>query len=66
MLYRKISKKIEEHSALSKFISNKDYNIKRAYVLSNEQQVYIKNGITYMPIYYIMFFQNISNVVVEL
>ena len=31
-------------------------NIKKAYVLSNEQKVYTKNGITYIPIYYIMFF----------
>ena len=53
------------HSALDKFISNDEYNIKRAYVLSNEQNVFIKNGITYIPIYYVMFFQNISNVVEE-
>lgn len=51
------------HSALDKFLSNKEYNIKRAYVLSNEQQVYTEKGITYMPIYYVMFFQNESNVV---
>lgn len=51
------------HSALDKFLSNKEYNIKRAYVLSNEQKVYSENGITYIPIYYIMFFQNDSNVV---
>ncbi|MBR5323431.1 MAG: ATP-binding protein [Muribaculaceae bacterium] len=51
------------HSALDKFLSNKEYNIKKAYVLSNEQQVYTEKGITYMPIYYVMFFQNESNVV---
>ena len=51
------------HSALDKFLSNDEYNIKRAYVLSNEQKVYTKNGITYIPVYYIMFFQNVSNVV---
>jgi len=51
------------HSALDKFISNNDYNIKRAYVLSNEQRVYDEKGIIYMPIYYVMFFQNTSNVV---
>lgn len=49
------------HSALSKFIENKDYNIKRAYLLSNERNVYEDGGITYIPIYYIMFFHNISN-----
>lgn len=51
------------HSALTKFIENDDYNIKRAYVLSNEQKVYEDSGITYIPIYYIMFFHNVSNVV---
>lgn len=51
------------HSALDKFISNDDYNIKKAYVLSNEREVFVYNGITYIPIYYIMFFQNVSNVV---
>ena len=51
------------HSALDKFISNDDYNIKKAYVLSNEREVFVHNGITYIPIYYIMFFQNVSNVV---
>jgi len=53
------------HSALDKFISNDDYNIKKAYVLSNEREVFVDNGITYIPIYYIMFFQNISNVIEE-
>lgn len=53
------------HSALDKFISNDDYNIKKAYVLSNEREVFVDNGITYVPIYYIMFFQNSSNVVEE-
>lgn len=53
------------HSALDKFLSNSEYNIKKAYVLSNEQKVYVEDGIIYIPIYYIMFFQNISNVVEE-
>ena len=51
------------HSALDKFLSIEEYNIKRAYVLSNEQRVYTQNGITYIPIYYVMFFENNSNVV---
>ena len=46
------------HSALDKFLTNKEYNITKAYVLSNEQKVYTKNGITYIPIYYVMFLQN--------
>ena len=53
------------HSALDKFLLNDEYNIKKAYVLSNEQKVYNDNGIIYMPVYYVMFFQNISNVVEE-
>lgn len=53
------------HSALDKFLANVEYNIKRAFVLSNEQRVYRdKQGITYIPIYYVMFFNNDSNVVV--
>lgn len=51
------------HSSLTRFLSTEEYNIKRAYVLSNEQNVYTKWGITYIPIYYVMFFENISNVV---
>lgn len=51
------------HSALSKFISIEEYNIRRAYVLSNEQQVFTRNGIIYMPIYYIMFFENSSQII---
>lgn len=53
------------HSALNKFLTNDEYNVKRAYVLSNEQKVYTKKGITYIPIYYVMFFQNESNVVTQ-
>lgn len=51
------------HSALNKFLSIAEYNIQRAYVLSNERHVYQKDGITYAPIYNIMFFHNNSNVV---
>ena len=51
------------HSALSRFLSNEEYNIKRGYVLSNEREVHIKDGVIYIPIYYVMFFRNESNVV---
>lgn len=43
------------HSALNKLTSNKDYNIKKGYVLSNERTIKIKNSIIYLPIYYAMF-----------
>ena len=45
------------HSALNHFISNDDYNVKKGFVLSNEREVAIKDKITYLPIYYIMFFK---------
>lgn len=48
------------HSALNAFVKNEDYHIKKAYVLSNEREVMTKGKITYLPIYYIMFFQNNS------
>lgn len=51
------------HSALDKFISNKDYPVKEAMVLSNQREVEIdKNGITYMPVYYSMFIVGNSDV----
>lgn len=46
------------HSALNTFVKNEDYHIKRGYVLSNEREVVLKGKIAYLPIYYIMFFQN--------
>lgn len=51
------------HSSLDRFLSNKEYNINRAYVLSNEKNVFTEKGITYLPIYYVMFIQKTSNVV---
>lgn len=46
------------HSALNTFVKNEDYHIKKAFVVSNERTVTTKGKITYIPIYYIMFFQN--------
>ena len=43
------------HSALNTFVSNDDYHIKKAYVLSNERTVRTTGRITYLPIYYVMF-----------
>ena len=45
------------HSALNNFVQNEDYNIKKAFVVSNERTVTTKGKITYIPIYYIMFFK---------
>jgi len=46
------------HSALNTFVKNEDYHIKKAFVVSNERTVTTKGKITYIPIYYIMFFKN--------
>lgn len=54
----KSGKDYKVHSALDRFIATPDYHISRAVVLSNEQKVYDDNGITYMPVYYVMFFKN--------
>lgn len=44
------------HSALNNFVQNEDYHIKKAFVVSNERTVSQKGKITYIPIYYVMFF----------
>ena len=44
------------HSALNNFVSNEDYHIKKAFVVSNERTVKTNGKITYLPIYYIIFF----------
>lgn len=36
------------------------YHIKKAFVLSNERKVSSKGKITYLPIYYVMFFSAAS------
>ncbi len=43
------------HTALNHFVSNEDYRINKAIVLSNERNVIVKDKIFYMPIYYVMF-----------
>ena len=54
------------HSALNTFVRNEDYHVKKAFVVSNERTVTQKGKITYIPIYYIMFFQNSSENVMSL
>lgn len=44
------------HSALNTFVQNKDYHVKKAFVVSNERTVTQNGTIIYIPIYYIMFF----------
>ena len=50
------------HSALNAFVQNEDYHIKKAFVVSNERNVTQNGKITYIPIYYIMFFDADSNI----
>ena len=39
------------HSALNTFVTNHDYHVKQAYVLSNEREVREKGSVVYSPIY---------------
>lgn len=54
----KSGKDYTQHSALTKLLSNPEYGIKTAIVLSNEREVTNKKGVSYLPIYYVMFFEN--------
>lgn len=46
------------HSALDKFIINKDYSVKDATVLSNRREVKTgRDRVLYMPVYYSMFIE---------
>ncbi len=44
------------HSALRGFVSNGDYHVEKAFVLSNERKIAASGKITYLPIYFVMFF----------
>ena len=48
------------HSALNSFAGNDEYNVQKAFVLSNERIISHKGKITYLPVYFVMFFQNDS------
>lgn len=49
------------HSALTRLIACSDYHIKEGIVLCNSREVRADGNITYMPIYYIMFFDTSSS-----
>ncbi len=49
------------HSALSSLVKNADYHVKKAFVLSNSREIKIKDEIIYLPIYYVMFFDNMAD-----
>lgn len=54
----KSGKDYTAHSALTRFLATPEYAINSAYVFSNEREIYMKNGITYLPIYFCMFLDN--------
>lgn len=43
------------HSALDRFLSIEEYHVAECLVFSNERRVWHDHGITYLPIYHIMF-----------
>lgn len=43
------------HSALDRFLSIEEYHVTQGLVFSNERRVWHDHGITYLPIYFIMF-----------
>lgn len=54
----KSGKDYTQHSALTKFLATSDYGINRAIVFSNSRDVEQKGGISYLPIYFVMFLSN--------
>lgn len=52
----KSGKDYKRHIALSRFMETPDYCIKSGYVLSNAREVETHGSITYIPIYYSLFF----------
>ena len=51
----KSGKDYTRHSALNNLLASQDYNVKKAYVLSNDRVIKTQNNITYIPIYFSMF-----------
>lgn len=54
----KSGKDYTDHSALTNFLKTPDYGINHSMVFSNERDIFKKNGVTYLPIYYCMFLYN--------
>lgn len=57
----KSGKDYKKHSALTHFITNPDYNIQRAFVLSNNRKVEKSQSVVYLPIYFVMCIQQPSS-----
>lgn len=54
----KSGKDYKRHIAINRFVSTKDYDIQRGYVLSNAREVETVGKIIYIPVYYSIFFDN--------
>ena len=63
----KSGKDYERHQALNNVMGNKEYNIEKAYVFS-QQNIKVVGNIIYLPIYMLMFFQKteIDNVIYKI
>lgn len=48
------------HSALNNLLKVPKYNVLAATVISDEREVYQEGKITYMPVYFVMFFDERS------
>lgn len=51
----KSGKDYKVHNALNNLLATADYHVRSAVVLSNEREVRTENGVTYMPVYDVMF-----------
>lgn len=51
----KSGKNYTKHSALNNLKNTPNYNVKKAYVFSNEKEIVVKDKVIYAPIYNIMF-----------
>ena len=56
----KSGKDYRVHSALNTMVSDPEYRIDEAVVLSNEREVMLKNKVLYMPVYFVMFMKAID------
>ena len=54
----KSGKDYKRHVAVSRFVSNEEYGIKEGFVLSNSGVVEKLGKITYVPVYFSLFFDN--------
>ena len=52
----KSGKDYDAHASLDSFVETPEYNIKKAYVLSNERDIRQNGKVTYLPVYFVMFF----------